>query len=164
LTKTANVVIEAEICEELGLNSATRSIRSQSVVEKKLARRNKSGVSCSPELSCEPGSRKDIQAATPKPPTSSAGTLINPSRRAVHHMALVPVCSPTGKILQHLDADFAATLKGVDLIRATRRGPVVRVYLRPMPAGAAIGRTGTAFRQELPSGWCFALRGVEGSR
>lgn len=120
------------------------------------------------ELSCEPGSRKDIQAATPKPPTLSAGTLINPSRRASHHMASVPVCTPTGKIIQYLEADYAATLKGVRLIRARRgRGPVVRVETLPLTPHVCelINRTGRHFIQQLPSGHRIsALRGVDGSR
>lgn len=82
-------------------------------------------------------------------------------------MSQVPVLSASGRIIQHLDADYAATLKGVKLERKGRgRGAVVRVRLLPLTAQVCelVDRTGRHFVQDLGGGlMCHALRGVIGS-
>lgn len=85
-------------------------------------------------------------------------------------MSQVPVCTPTGKIVHHLDATFAETLKGVRLVRAGgRRGPIVRVQLLPLTAHcvATAPYRKAHFLQQLDQNLPYrvwALKGVEGSR
>jgi hypothetical protein len=112
---------------------------------------------------------KQIRRGHPEPAKHRApGRSVNTPAGQHTTVSLIPVCTPTGKIVQHLDSDYAETLKGVRLVRAGRkgRGPVVRVQLLPLTAHCVetFYARRAQFEQRLTNGRVWALRGVEGSK
>lgn len=85
-------------------------------------------------------------------------------------MPQVPVINSAGRTVQHLDADFAKTLKGVRLVVVRKTGRVLKVLLPEHSAwtedllrrrkGSNWGRS---FEQPLEAGVVHALKGVMGS-
>ena len=112
---------------------------------------------------------KQIRRGHPEPAKHRApGRSVDTPAGQHTTVSLIPVCTPTGKIVHHLDSDYAETLKGVCLVRSGKkgRGPVVRVQLLPLSAHCVetFYAKRPQFEQVLSSGKVWALRGVEGSR